>query len=160
MVEEHFHPKSTEYFTILAGEMRFTLNGVEHVVRKEDGIFVIPRGVVHTVRSPKGMHTEFKVRGDHDLVEERDFLIQMFTLVETVSGYKFYFRAISWADHLQRDLQNQFGLLKRYTCFYRSGNFVPKFSYLPKTFGSILVWLLGGVFGTFLGLGKADLKKD
>ena len=94
LVEEHFHPKSTEYFTILAGEMHFTLNGVEHVVRKEDGVFVIPRGVVHTVRSPKGKHTEFKVRGDHDVVEERDFLIQMFTLVETVSGIKFCFRVI------------------------------------------------------------------
>ena len=85
LVEEHFHPKSTEYFEILAGEMHFTLDGVEHVVRKEDGIFVIPRGAVHAIRSPKGEYTEFKVRGDHDLVEERDFLIQMFTLVETVS---------------------------------------------------------------------------
>ena len=64
------------------------------------------------------------------------------------------------ADDFRRDLQNQFGLLKRYTCFYQSGNFIPKFSYLPKTFGNILVWLLGGVFGTFLGLGKADLKKN
>lgn len=91
MVREHFHPKSTERFTILAGEMHFTLDGVEHVIRKEDGDFIIPRGVVHTVRSPKGMHTEFKVRGDQDLVEERDFLLQMFTLVETVSGHELCF---------------------------------------------------------------------
>lgn len=91
-VKEHFHPKSTEYFTILAGEMHFTLDGVEHVVGKGDGVFVIPRGVVHTVRSPKGKHTEFKVRGDQDIVEERDFLIQMFALVETVSGHKLCFR--------------------------------------------------------------------
>ena len=92
LVEDHFHPKSTEYFTILAGEIHFTLDGVGHVVRKEDGVFVIPRGVVHSVRSPKGIHTEFKVRGDHDLVEERDFLIKMFTLVETVSRHQLCFR--------------------------------------------------------------------
>ena len=75
--------------------MHFILDGIEHIVRKEDGVFVIPRGVVHSVRSPKGVRTEFKVRGDHDLVEERDFLIQMFTLVETVSGHQLYFRVIT-----------------------------------------------------------------
>lgn len=46
------------------------------------------------------------------------------------------------------------------TCWYQSGNFVPKFQYFPKIVGTILVWLLGGVLGTFLGLGKANLKKD
>lgn len=50
--------------------------------------------------------------------------------------------------------------MKKYTCWYQSGNFVPKFNFLPKIFGRILVWLLGGVLGTFLGLGKADLKRD
>ena len=58
------------------------------------------------------------------------------------------------------NIQNQFGLLKKYTCFYQSGNFVPKVTHFPKLFGRILVWLLGGVLGTFLGLGKVDLKKE
>ena len=65
-----------------------------------------------------------------------------------------------WADRLQRGLQNQFGLLKKYTCFYQGGNFVPKIKYLPKVFGRILVWLVGGILGTFLGLGEVNLKKD
>ena len=30
----------------------------------------------------------FEVRGDHDPVAERDFLMQMFTLIETVSVCK------------------------------------------------------------------------
>jgi hypothetical protein len=52
-------------------------------------------------------------------------------------------------------------LLKRYTCWYQSGNFVPQVGWVfPKTVGRILVLFLGGVLGTFLGLGKAHLKKD
>ena len=85
LVEEHFHPKSAEHFKI-KGKMYFTLDGQEYIA--EDGEFFIPRGVVHSVRSPKGEYGEFKVRGDHDIVEERDFLMQMFTLVETVSRHK------------------------------------------------------------------------
>jgi len=51
--------------------------------------------------------------------------------------------------------------LKKYTCWYKSGNFVPAgFSLFPKIFGQISVWLLGGVLGTLLGLGKADSKED
>jgi len=50
--------------------------------------------------------------------------------------------------------------LKMYTCWYQNGNFVPAFGRLPKIVGRIIVWLLGGVLGTFLGLGKANLKKD
>jgi len=51
-------------------------------------------------------------------------------------------------------------LLKKYTCWYQNGNFVPKIDYIPKAFGRIIIWLLGGVLGTFLGLGKANLKKE
>lgn len=87
-VEEHFHPRSTEYFTILKGTVYFTLDGEERIVREGERDFIIPRGVVHTIRSPRGQHAEFKVRGDHDPVGERDFLMRMFTLVETVSRRK------------------------------------------------------------------------
>lgn len=67
-------------------------------------------------------------------------------------------------------------MLKMYTCWYQSGNFIPQVQWLPRRFprwllefvegilgrvlGVVLVWLLGGVLGTFLGLGKANLKKD
>ena len=94
LVEEHFHPKSTEYFTVLDGKVHLTLDGEEHIVQQGEQ-FVIPRGVVHKVGSPKGEHTKFKVRGDHDPVAERDFLIQMFTLVETVSRHDHRSRLIS-----------------------------------------------------------------
>ncbi|KAF9648802.1 hypothetical protein BDM02DRAFT_3186786 [Thelephora ganbajun] len=136
-VLEHFHPKSTEYFTIEKGEARFKLDGKDYVV-KEGENFVIPRGVVHSVSLPKDKYVVFKVRGDHDPVAERDFLIEMFRLVET----------------------KQDTLLKMYTCWYKSGNFVPKIEWCPKAFWSIIVWLLGGVLGSFFGLGKADLKED
>ena len=92
-IEPHFHPKSTEYFTITGGKMHFKVDGKEYIVQSGDN-FVIPRGAVHEVFSPKGEHAEFKIRGDHDPVEERDFLIQMFTLVETVSAHKSYLRDI------------------------------------------------------------------
>jgi len=86
-VEPHFHPKSTEYFKILDGRAHFTLDGKEYIVERGDN-FVIPRGVVHTVSSPESEHMKFKVRGGHDPVAERDFLIQMFALVETVSVHE------------------------------------------------------------------------
>ena len=83
-VEPHFHPNSTEYFVITKGQAHFTLDGKPHTV-EEGGHFVIPRGAVHTVSSPENEFMEFKARGDLDLVAERDFLMQMFALIETVS---------------------------------------------------------------------------
>ena len=82
-VEPHFHPMSSEYFTILGGKAHFELDGKEYVVSEGEN-FVIPRGVVHRVWSPEGESMKFKVKGDHDIVAERDFLMHMFTLVETV----------------------------------------------------------------------------
>ena len=95
-VQPHFHPKSTENFTILEGKVHFELDGKTCVVEKGEN-FVIPRGVVHKVWSPEGERVKFKVRGDQDIVEERDFLMKMFTLVETVSMQGFYFARPSWA---------------------------------------------------------------
>ena len=83
-VEPHYHPKSDEHFTILEGEVRFEIDGKERIVKEGDDC-VIPRGAVHSIASPKGKNVKFKVKGDHDPVAERDFLIQMFTLVESVS---------------------------------------------------------------------------
>lgn len=72
---------------IVKGRAYFTLDGKEHVVQEGEN-FVIPRGVVHTVSSRKNDSTAFKVRGDRDPVAERDFLMEMFGLVETVSAHK------------------------------------------------------------------------
>ena len=93
-VEEHFHPKSTEHFTVLDGQVHLTLDGVEHVVRQGEH-FAIPCGVVHKVYSPRGEHVRLQVRGDYDPVAERDFLVQMFTLVETVSRHDFRLQVVS-----------------------------------------------------------------
>ena len=52
-------------------------------------------------------------------------------------------------------------MLKKYTCWFKSGNYVPLIGWVfPKIVGRILVFFLGGVLGTFLGLGKANLKED
>ena len=83
-VEPHFHPNSAEHFVITKGQAHFTLDGKPYTV-EEGGHFVIPRGVVHTVSSPENEVMEFKARGDLDLVAERDYLMQMFALIETVS---------------------------------------------------------------------------
>ena len=100
LVEEHFHPESAEHFTVLDGKVHLTLDGEEHIIQQGEH-FVVPRGVVHKVLSPKGEHTKFKVRGDHDPVAERDFLIQMFTLVETVSAHKFFYGQSVQTNHFQ-----------------------------------------------------------
>jgi uncharacterized protein YjlB len=84
-VEAHFHPNSAEHFVIMGGQAHFTIDGGDEQIIEEGGHFFIPRGVIHTVSSPKGEYMAFKVRGDHDPVAERDFLMQMFTLIETVS---------------------------------------------------------------------------
>lgn len=78
---------------ITKGRAHFTLDGKEEVV-EEGGNFVIPRGVVHTVSSPEDEHMAFKARGSQDVVAERDYLIEMFTLVETVSADRLHWRSI------------------------------------------------------------------
>lgn len=55
---------------------------------KEGDNFVIPRGVVHSVSFPEKTHTKFKLRGDQNLIAERDFLMQMLTLIKTVSVHE------------------------------------------------------------------------
>lgn len=102
-VPPHFHPKSTEYFTVLGGKAHFELDGKQYVVSEGDN-FVIPRGVVHKIWSPEGEYSKFKVKGDQDPVAERDFLMQMFTLVETVRIYGLRLRDAGVADHLKHNL--------------------------------------------------------
>lgn len=62
-----------------------TLDGVSVVVRPEDGEVKISRGVVHSIKSPKGEHAEFQERCDPDPVKKRDLLKQMFVLLDEVS---------------------------------------------------------------------------
>lgn len=102
-VQPHFHPKSTEYFTVLGGKAHFELDGKKHVVSEGDE-FVIPRGVVHKIWSPEGEYSKFKVKGDRDPVAERDFLMQMFTLVETVRVHGLHLPDAGCADFLKLGL--------------------------------------------------------
>lgn len=73
---------------ITGGVAYFTVNGGSDKAIGENGHFTIPRGAVHTVRSPSNEFMAFKVKGDRDPVAERDYLTQMFTLIETVSVCK------------------------------------------------------------------------
>jgi len=79
---------------VTGGEACFELEGQDAKTVGKDGHFIIPRGVIHKVSSPERMYTAFKVRGDHDPVAERDFLIEMFTLIETVSTDEHHWRLI------------------------------------------------------------------
>jgi mannose-6-phosphate isomerase-like protein (cupin superfamily) len=83
-VKPHFHPKSDEHLMVSKGELHCEVDGKKYVVKEGDR-FDIPRGIVHSVSFPAKTHTEFKVKGDHDPVAERDFLMQMMTLIQTVS---------------------------------------------------------------------------
>ena len=74
-VEARFHPNSTEHFEITGGQAHFELDGGDDEIVEMEGHFIIPRGVVHIVTSRKDEDTAYKVRGDHDPVAERDFLM-------------------------------------------------------------------------------------
>ena len=87
-VEEHFHPNSAEHFVITDGIAHFTVNGGSDEAIGKDGHFTILRGALHTVHLPPNEFMAFKVKGDHDPIAERDYLMQIFTLIETVSVCK------------------------------------------------------------------------
>lgn len=73
---------------VTGGKAHFTVDGGPDKVIEEGGHFTIPRGALHTVHSPSNEFMAFKVKGDYDPVAERDYLMQMFTLIETVSVCK------------------------------------------------------------------------
>jgi mannose-6-phosphate isomerase-like protein (cupin superfamily) len=50
IVEEHYHESMEEVFLILDGECEFSLDGVSHLLKKDDVIKIYPK-IKHTLRS-------------------------------------------------------------------------------------------------------------
>ncbi|KAI0838845.1 hypothetical protein F5Y06DRAFT_33657 [Hypoxylon sp. FL0890] len=51
----HWHESHTEFLRVLAGRARVTLSGKTFVVGPEEGVVVVPRGVVHEWRRGDGL---------------------------------------------------------------------------------------------------------
>ena len=60
MVPPHFHEHMDEYFEVLSGEMKFTIDG-RSVVRKAGEAIMVPKGVRHSIRNISNEAVELKV---------------------------------------------------------------------------------------------------
>jgi len=135
-VPPHFHPYSDKYMLCVAGQVDMFLDGVKVTLRPEDGESKIPKGVIHSIHCPKGQYAEILERQDPDPAKQREFLISLFEITEASSC----------------------PALQIFTLFYENGDIFP--GNVPKVFGILLVYIMGGFFGSFLGFGKRRKVKD
>jgi len=131
VVPAHFHPLSVEFMHCVSGVLHATLDGREVTLRPEDGELRIEKGVVHSLVSPKGEHAEFQERTDQGHVKKRDFLRNLFRISDS-EGFATSIRVM--------------------TLFYEDGDSFPAPG--SKLAGKIMVWIVGGFIGSYLGLGK------
>jgi len=123
----------------LAGQLYVTIGGVEHTLSPEDGEVKVPKGVVHSLLCPKGQYAEFQERQDtaRSIIKKQEFLKTLFAITESPVS----------------PLRQMVQIL---TLHYDDGDAVP--GGVPKFIGNLIVWVVGGFFGNFLGFGKLKAK--
>ncbi|KAG6840867.1 hypothetical protein C0991_003670, partial [Blastosporella zonata] len=74
-VPPHWHKTHDEIFRVVKGKLEVRLGSSTRVYTAEDGDVVIPKGVVHSLRTFKGVESEFYERTD-PMDEEKEIFFR------------------------------------------------------------------------------------
>ncbi|PRP79942.1 hypothetical protein PROFUN_05918 [Planoprotostelium fungivorum] len=130
-VPPHWHPNQTEFFRVFCGQVNITVDGVVTTLTPEDGELTIPAGAVHSIHIDAEVHAEFGERTDVDPIKKMLFLRGLI-------------RKGGQAESLS--------MMQALRLFYEDEDTYPSTG--SKTMDRLMVNVVGGFLGTYLGYGR------
>jgi len=130
-VPYHFHLIGEEYISVRSGYIDITLAGKVTRLTPEMGEFHIPVGKRHGMMKPEGLSTELCERAVPSPAKKNKFFENFLGHGKPTPMYAL-------------------------ATFYRDGDSFPAFGdWTPDILSKLVVWIVGGFFGDFLGLAPA-----